>query len=143
MGCIIEMKEGQNARTSCYFGGICFLRTVSPCQNFLYSILFPGLELNGEWSGDFSGEASTPQNHLVTDPSHFSQSISLSFSLTVFHLTPLSPATCLSKPSQSSLYLSLHFLLLHALSSSSSPLFPQPPALILVMPSPQLLCQCV
>lgn len=39
---------------------ICFPHIVLPCQNFLY-ILFPGLKLNGEWSGDFSGEASTPQ----------------------------------------------------------------------------------
>lgn len=89
MGCIIEMKAGQYACTSCYFFffGFVPLLTVFPRQNFLY-ILFPGLELNGDWSGgDFSG-ASTPQNHLVTDPSHFAQSISLSFILHPSHLPP-------------------------------------------------------
>ncbi len=125
MGCIIEMKAGQYARTSCYFFGICFLRTVPPCQNFLYSVLFPGLELNGEWSGDFSGEASTRQNHLVTDPSHLSQSISPSLSF-ILHLSHPPPA-CQNHHNRASIFLSIsplacsfHFLL------SPAPRLPPP-----------------
>lgn len=72
---------------------------------FLY-ILFPGLELNGECSGDFqwrSEHSAEPFGHrsLTLLLAYFS--VFLPFA--VFHLTPLSPATCLSKPSQSSLYL--------------------------------------
>lgn len=106
-----------------------------------FSLLFPGLDLNGEWSGDFSGEVSTLHNHLVTVPSHFPQSISLSFSLSLsfilhpFHLPP----ACQHLHNWASIFLSIApFLLLRPFSPSSSP-----PNTILVMPSPPLLCQCV
>lgn len=104
MGCSIEIKGRQYVCRACFFFffWISLQHKCSHVQEL--SLLFPGLELNG---GDFSQEVSTPQNHLVSDPLHLSQAISLSFSLTVFHLTPLSPTTCLSKPSQLNLYLSL------------------------------------
>lgn len=114
------------------FCWICVLQTILPQQNFLY-ILFPGLELNGERSGDFS----TLLNHLVTHPSHSSRSILLSFSPAVFHLTPLSPATC-HLPVKTFTIKPLSFLASHHFSSCKH--FPLPP---LVMPSLQLLCQCV
>lgn len=105
------------------------------------SLLFPGLDLNGEWSGDFSGEASTLHNHLVTVPSHFPRSISLSFSLSLsfilhpFHLPP----ACQHLHNWASIFLSIApFLLLRPFPPSSSP-----PITILVMPGPPLLCQCV
>jgi len=121
--CIIEMKEGQYACMWCFC--VCFQWIVFPRQNILY-ILFPGSKLNGEWWGVLRRDPSTLQNHLVTDPLLISRSISLSFSVAGFHLTPPSPATCLSKPSQSSFYLSL--------CSSISPLTSFP-TLILVMSS--------
>lgn len=59
------------------------------------------------------------KDHLVTDPSRLSQSISLSFALAVFHLTPLSPAPV----SWASIFhFIVPFLLLQALSTSLSSL---------------------
>lgn len=105
---------------------------------FVYTVYcFPELKLNGEWSGDLSWGASTPPNHSVTDPSH----PSVYFLVFLFHLTPFSPTTCLSKPSQLSLCPSLcyssyctssvHFLISHR----SLALIPATLGL-------QLLCQC-
>lgn len=138
MGCIIEMKETRRACGSCDFSfhwGHGLFSCSPPCRNFLYR--FPGLGPNGERSGDFSGEASTLQNHLVTDCRLLSQStVLLSVSPSLFHLTPFSPATRLSQPSQSGLYPSLHRPIFSScMFFLRRPHSLSPPAMILVRPA--------
>lgn len=99
---------------------ICFPHIVLPCQNFLY-ILFPGLKLNGEWSGDFSGEASTPQRpfgHRSLAP--------LTVHFPVFRSGCLSSYTSLTCTCQLSFYLPLHCAISPLASSFHFLVFPAP-----------------
>lgn len=139
--CITEMKARLYAHTSCYFWGFVSCRLFSHVKTFIiYCFLDPSLMEGGQ---ENSLEKWALHRTIWLQIARISLSLFLSFSLTVFHLTPLSPTTCPSKTftiEPLSFTPSPHF--------SSCTLFPLPPlpcspTLILVMPGPQLLCQCV
>lgn len=131
MCCIIEMKARQYACRSCYFFKFVSRRLCSHVKTFLY-ILFAGLGLNGEWSGDFSGEASTRQKpfvHRSLAPLLVFFSASLSFISNLSHLPPAS---------QSSLYTSFGCPVSPLACSFHFLLYPCSPVLILVLPGPSV-----
>lgn len=128
IGCHIEMKARQCARGRwcyiylfLYFGGICYPQIFPHVRTF-FMHCFPDSNLMESGQEIFSGEASTLPNHLVTDLSHSSvyfpvflpRRLSSHTSLTchlpvkTFTIEPLSFAPIAP------------FLLLHALSTSSS-----------------------
>lgn len=112
---------------------------MSTCVKTFLSILSPRLDLNGECWADWSGGASTLRSHSVALPSNSTPVyFSVFLPVTVFHLTPCSPATCLSTPSQLSFCLSSHRPISYSRILASPPTSLKP-----VMPGPSLLCQCV
>lgn len=107
------------------------------CQNFL-CVLLLGLDLNdlNELSWVFSGRSKhSAQAFGPSTFALFSAYSSVILFVTFFHLTPLSPATCLWTPSEAGFYGPIPTL------ESIFP-FLLSPALILVTPDLLLLCQC-
>lgn len=139
---LLRWKQDNMLVEAVFFFGFVFCRLFAHVKTFfIYCFLDSSLMESGQ---GISAEKRALHTTIWSQISLNSLSLfSLSFSLAVFHLTPLSPSTCPSNPSQSNLYLSLHRPI-----SSSCVLFPLPPlpcspALILVVPGPRLLCQCV
>lgn len=123
--------------------GFVYCRLFSNVKTFfIYCFLDPSL-MEGDQENSVEKRALHRTIWSQIPSTSLSLFLCLSTSLSVFHLTPLSPATCPSKPSQSSLYLSLHLLVSPPACSLHFLLSPAPPTLILVMPGLQLLCQCV
>lgn len=126
------MHYWDESRTVCLhkllFFWICSTQTVFPRRNFFFIYCFLDWSLMESVQEIFSGEASTRQNHLVTDPSHCSWPISLSFSPSlsfILHPSHL-PPVCQNLHNRASIFLLHHPIspLAWSFHPFSSPLLP-------------------